>query len=86
MGIISWIVLGGLAGWAATLITRTGKRYGCLSNIIIGIVGAFLGGVVMSWLGHTGVTGFTLRSFGIAVLGAVGLLLVVGLFRGGNRR
>jgi uncharacterized membrane protein YeaQ/YmgE (transglycosylase-associated protein family) len=86
MGIISWIVLGGLAGWAATLITGRGKQYGCLSNIIIGIVGAFLGGVIMSWLGHTGVAGFNMRSFAIAVLGAVALLLIVGLFRGGNRR
>ena len=86
MGIISWIVLGGLAGWAATLITGTGRRYGCLSNIIIGIVGAFVGGVIMSWLGSTGVVGFNLRSFAVAVLGAVVLLLVVGLVRGGNRR
>lgn len=86
MGFFSWIVLGGLAGWAATLITGSGKQYGCLSNIIIGIVGAFLGGLIMSWLGHTGVGGFNLRSFAIAVLGAVALLLVVGLVRGRNNR
>ena len=85
MGFISWIVLGGLAGWAATLITGRGKQYGCLSNIIIGIVGAFLGGLVMSWLGNTGVAGFNLRSFAIAVLGSVALLLVVGLVRGRSR-
>ena len=86
MGIISWIVLGGLAGWAATLITGRGKQYGCLSNIIIGIVGAFLGGLIMSWLGREDVTGFNPRSFAIAVLGAVALLLVVGLFRKGSSR
>jgi len=46
MGIISWVILGALAGWIASMITGRNKQMGCLANIVVGIVGAIIGGVV----------------------------------------
>lgn len=80
MGIIAWVVFGGLAGWVASLITGRNERQGCLMNIIVGVVGAFLGGMLWELLGGGEVDfAFDLTSFIIAVIGAVVLLLIVGL-------
>lgn len=84
MGIISWIILGALAGWLASIITGRNSQMGCLANIIVGIVGAIIGGFLMSFIGGSGVTGFNLYSFIVAVVGAVVLLLIVGLFQRGR--
>lgn len=85
MGIIAWIVLGGLAGWLASVLVR-GTGLGLLADILIGIVGAFIGGLIFSALGSQGVTGFNLWSFIVALVGAVVLLLVVRLLTGGRSR
>jgi len=61
-------------------LAGTDASMGALANIVVGVIGAFIGGYIMSSLGKTGVTGFNLRSFGVAVLGAVLLLIVVNLF------
>ena len=82
MGIIGWIVLGALAGWLASIVTKRNDQMGCLMNILVGIVGAFIGGLVMSLLGGDGVTGFNLYSLLVAFVGAVILLFVLGLVRG----
>jgi uncharacterized membrane protein YeaQ/YmgE (transglycosylase-associated protein family) len=82
MGIIGWIVLGALAGWLASIVTKRNDQMGCLTNIAVGIVGAFIGGFVMSLLGGSGVTGFNLYSLLVAFLGAVILLFILGLVRG----
>ena len=71
MGIISWVIFGALAGWLASIITGRNQRMGCLANIVVGIIGAFIGGV----------SGFNLYSFVVAVLGAVVLLVIVGFFQ-----
>lgn len=71
MGIIGWIILGGLAGWIASMIAGTNARQGFIGNIVIGIIGAFLGGFIMNLLGVDGVTGFNLYSLLVALLGAV---------------
>lgn len=71
MGIIGWIVLGGLAGWVASMIAGTNASQGLVGNILVGIVGAFIGGFVFGLFGGAGVTGFNLWSFGVAVVGAV---------------
>ena len=76
MGIIGWIVLGGLAGWVASMIAGTDARQGLLGNILVGIVGAFIGGFVMSLFGAQGVTGFNIWSFIVALLGAVIALFI----------
>lgn len=77
MSIIAWIVVGALAGWIASLIMGTNNQQGCLMDIVVGIVGAFIGGFVMSLLGTGGVTGFNLWSIIVAIIGAVILLAIV---------
>ena len=82
MGILSWIVFGAVAGWIASIIMGRNNQQGCIMNIIVGVVGAALGGWIMSLLGFGDVTGFNLYSFGVAVLGAVVLLLIFNLIFG----
>jgi uncharacterized membrane protein YeaQ/YmgE (transglycosylase-associated protein family) len=80
MSLLGWIILGGLAGWLASALMHHPE--GCLMNVVIGIVGAVLGGFVFHLLGGVGITGFNLWSFVVAVVGAVLLLaLVQGLRR-----
>lgn len=82
MGIIAWLVFGALAGWVAGIITKTGDRRGCIGNIIIGVVGAFVGGLLMELLTGQGIAfGFNLRSFIVAVIGSVVLLVAVSMIR-----
>lgn len=76
LGIIGWIVLGGLAGWVASMIAGTNGRQGLLGNIIAGIIGAFVGGFVFNIFGGSGVTGFNIWSFIVAVVGAVIVLAI----------
>lgn len=83
MGILSWIIIGGVAGWIAGLIMK-GSGGGIIMNIIIGIVGAFIGGFIMNLVGNVGVTGFNLWSFLVAIGGSIVLLFIVGLFRRGH--
>jgi len=78
MGIIAWIILGAIAGWLAGMIT--GRGGGLLRNVVVGIVGALIGGFLMNFMGGAGVTGFNLYSIVVAVLGAVVLLVIAGLF------
>ena len=87
MGLLAWIIFGALAGWAASIIAGTDRRQGCLMNIIVGVVGAFLGGLIMQLAtGHGFGFGWNLRSFVVAVLGSVILLVIVGATRRGRRR
>ncbi len=79
MGIISWIVLGGIAGWLASMIMKRNDQMGCIMNIIAGIVGAAVGGWVFSLFGGQGVTGFNLPSLLVAFVGAVIVLAIVNL-------
>ncbi len=78
MGILLWIIFGGLVGWIASKITGTDEQQGIFVNIIVGIIGAFLGGFIMHLVDKTGVTGFNLRSFLVALLGSV---VLIGLFK-----
>lgn len=82
MGIILWIILGGLAGWVASMIMKTNAQQGLILNIIIGIVGALIGGYVMTLLGYGGVSGFNIYSFLVALLGAIILIWIIRLIRG----
>ncbi|MHB8877302.1 MAG: GlsB/YeaQ/YmgE family stress response membrane protein [Myxococcaceae bacterium] len=81
MGLLSWIVLGGLAGWVANMFAGSGARLGIVTNIVLGIVGAFVGGWIFSYLGGRGVTGFNLYSFGVAFAGAAVVLVLARLLR-----
>lgn len=80
MGIIAWIILGLIAGWIASKI-MTGSGSGLLMNLVLGVVGALVGGFLMSILGGAGVTGFNLWSLLVAVLGAVVVLWIAGAMR-----
>jgi uncharacterized membrane protein YeaQ/YmgE (transglycosylase-associated protein family) len=79
--IIVWIILGALAGWIASMIMGRDSQMGAGANIVVGIIGALIGGFIMNALGGPGVTGFNLYSILVAIGGAVVLLFLVGLFR-----
>lgn len=81
MGILLWIILGALAGWIASLIMGTDAQQGAFLNIVVGIIGAVIGGYVFQAFGQTGVTGFNIYSLLVAVVGAVVLLGLVRLVR-----
>lgn len=84
-GILPAIILGGLAGWVASMLMKTDASMGLVANIVVGIIGAIIGNMLLPVFGLGGTTGFSLWSFVVALLGAVVLLFVVGMFRGGRR-
>lgn len=75
MGIILWIIFGALVGWVASMVMGTGG--GLVWDVVVGIVGAVIGGWLMSLLGQGGVNGFNLPSFLVALLGACVLIAIV---------
>ncbi len=77
MGFLSWIILGGIAGWIASLIMKTNDQQGILANIVVGIVGALIGGFVVGLFGGEGIIGFSIYSLLVAVIGAVILLAIM---------
>jgi uncharacterized membrane protein YeaQ/YmgE (transglycosylase-associated protein family) len=79
MSIIGWIVLGGIAGWLASIIMKRNDQMGCITNILAGILGAIVGGWVFTLFGGQGVTGFNLPSLVVALVGAVIVLAIVNL-------
>ena len=81
MGICAWLVLGGIAGWLASIIKGANARMGLVANVFTGIVGAMLGGFVFRMLGGAGVTGFNLWSLFVATAGAVALLSILQALR-----
>lgn len=82
MGILAWILFGLIAGALAKFIMPGDDPGGCIVTTLIGIAGALIGGFIGTALGFGGVSGFDLRSFLIAVGGAVLLLLVYRMFKG----
>lgn len=82
MGILSWIVVGLIAGWLAGMVMK-GSGYGVIGNIVVGIVGALLGGYLSTLLfAGTTVDGINLQSLLIATLGAIVLIFLVRLLPG----
>lgn len=81
-GIISWVIFGALVGWIASLIMRTDKEQGAAANVVIGIVGAFLGGGIVGLLGDPGLWGFHLTSLAVAILGAIVLIFFIRMLSG----
>lgn len=88
MNFIIWLIMGGIVGWLASLIMRTDGQQGILLNIVVGIVGAFLGGLLISPLLGVGTIneGISIASIGVSLLGAIILLAIVNLFRRGRVR
>jgi len=84
MSFIAWLIVGGLLGWLASMIMGTNDRQGKMLNVIVGIVGAFLGGLVLAPMFGTGTINqydFSIGSLFVSLLGALILLFIVGLFR-----
>jgi uncharacterized membrane protein YeaQ/YmgE (transglycosylase-associated protein family) len=82
MNFVAWIVLGLIAGWLAGVIMR-GGGYGLIGDILLGVIGAFVGGWIFSLVTHEDVMlGFNLPSLLIAVLGAIVLIAISRLFTG----
>jgi uncharacterized membrane protein YeaQ/YmgE (transglycosylase-associated protein family) len=86
MGLLSWVVFGLIAGAIAKFLTPGRDPGGCIITIIVGIVGSVLGGMIATWLGYGGISGFDFRSFVIAVLGAILLLFLWRMISGRRRR
>ena len=80
MSIVVWIIIGGLAGWIGNMIMKT--EGGLLKNIVTGIVGALIGGFVMSFFGASGFTGFNVWSFVVALVGSIILIAIINLLIG----
>ncbi|MBC3943323.1 GlsB/YeaQ/YmgE family stress response membrane protein [Sphingomonas albertensis] len=85
MGLILWLIVGGVIGWIASMIMRTDAQQGIFLNIIVGIVGAFIGGLILSG-GSINNQPLTLTSFLVSLLGAIILLAIVNLVRRGSVR
>jgi len=89
MGIIIWLIVGGIVGWLASMVMKTDAQQGIILNVIVGIIGAFLGGWLGGMLGIGGASinsGFSIQGFIMSLVGAVILLAIVNLFRRGRVR
>jgi len=83
MDIIIWVIVGALAGWVASMIMKTDASMGALANIVVGIIGAFIGGWVVSLFGYNVAEGqINIPSILTAILGAVILLAIIKAVRG----
>ncbi len=88
MNFIIWLIVGGIVGWLASLVMRTDANQGIFLNIVVGIVGAFLGGLLISPLLGVGTInqGISMASIGVSLLGAIILLAIINLVRRGRVR
>ncbi|HEY6736272.1 MAG TPA: GlsB/YeaQ/YmgE family stress response membrane protein [Candidatus Saccharimonadia bacterium] len=84
MTIIAWIILGALAGWLASIVTGTNGAINGWGNIVIGIIGAFIGGFIVQLFGGSAPSGLNLSSLITAVIGAVILIWLMRMFRRGQ--
>lgn len=89
MNFIIWLIVGGLIGWVASMIMRTDAQQGVILNVVVGIIGAMLGGWLLAPMFGTGTVNsgdFSLAGLGVSLLGAIILLAIVNLFRRGSVR
>ena len=88
MNLIIWLVIGGIVGWLASIVMKRDGQQGILLNIVVGIVGAFLAGYLISPLVGVGTinSGLSIGSFLVSLLGAIVLLAIVNLFTRGRAR
>lgn len=82
MYILLYILVGGIAGWLASIIMHQNSRMGIIANIIVGLIGAAIGGLIAHLTGLGGLSIFTFWGFGFAVLGAVILIAIINAIRG----
>lgn len=89
INLIVWLIVGGIIGWLASMIMRTNAQQGILMNVVVGIVGAFLAGLILSPFLGTGTindSNFSIAAMLVSLGGAVILLGIVNLFRRGRVR
>jgi uncharacterized membrane protein YeaQ/YmgE (transglycosylase-associated protein family) len=84
MGLLIWLVIGGVVGWLASVLMRTDAQQGIILNIVVGIVGAFIGSLLFGGSINSGV--ITVYTFVTSLVGAIVLLAVLNLFRRGALR
>jgi uncharacterized membrane protein YeaQ/YmgE (transglycosylase-associated protein family) len=82
MGFVAWLIIGAIAGWLASKVMKTSRQQGLLMDIVVGILGAFVGGFLFEQFGSTGTTGFNIWSVFVAFTGAVVLLVAIRLLTG----
>jgi uncharacterized membrane protein YeaQ/YmgE (transglycosylase-associated protein family) len=85
MGIIIWLIVGGICGWLASLIMRTDAQQGIILNIVVGIIGAVIAGLLFGG-GANMNNGITITTFLYSLVGAIILLAIVNLIRRGTVR
>lgn len=85
MNFILWLIIGGVIGWLASIVMRTDGQQGIVLNVVVGIVGAFIGGLVFSGGSINGAP-LSLYSFLVSLVGAIILLAIVNLVRRGSVR
>ena len=85
LGLIIWLVIGGVIGWLASIIMRTDGQQGIFLNIVVGIIGAFIGGLIITG-GSINNAPLTITTFLVSLLGAIILLAIVNLVRRGSVR
>ena len=85
MGLIMWLIVGGVVGWLASMVMRTDAQQGIILNVVVGIIGAFLGGLLLG-RGNINNSALTLTSFLVSLVGAIILLAIVNLIRRGSVR
>ena len=82
MSIIAWVIFGAIAGWVAAKLAGTDDDSGCITNIVIGVIGAFVGGALYQFTtGNDWDFGFNLGSFLLAIVGAVAFLFILRAIR-----
>jgi uncharacterized membrane protein YeaQ/YmgE (transglycosylase-associated protein family) len=80
MGIIAWLIVGLIAGWIGHMIVNRGGG-GFIGDLLVGAVGAFVGGFLFNLIGHSGVTGLNIYSIFVAAVGSVVVLLIWHMLR-----
>ena len=82
MSLISWLVVGLLAGWIGSMVVNRGRGEGLIMDIVLGVIGAFVGGYLFQMFGHSGVSGINLYSIFVAAVGSMVVLVAYhALFR-----
>lgn len=85
-GFLGALIIGGLAGWVASMIMKTDGSMGIVMNIVVGVVGAVIGNMLLPVFGVDGTSGFSLWSFVVALLGAMLLLFIVKMVTGNRSK
>ncbi|GAB4572621.1 MAG: GlsB/YeaQ/YmgE family stress response membrane protein [Anaerolineae bacterium] len=84
---ISWLIVGAVAGWLASIVMKTNREQGLLMDIIVGVVGGFIGGYVLDFVGVSAdVSGLNIASIFVAFVGAVIFLAALRMLRGDRRK